>query len=333
MTRLPACLLAAQVVLALALAPCYALVGLTVDWRSAMPLAAAHALVANVWWYLRRYDTHPTKWIFRDVILAAGALLLPTNILSPAQYAAVAVQRPFIDASLARADAALGIDVSRLAAWTAAHPMVSATLSACYGSLSYQFLLVLTVVGLRFRDRARLWEFVFHFQCCLIVTIAALAVFPAACAPAYFGFTPTIDQARVVTQIAALHAGTFTTVDFGALEGLVSMPSFHTAGALIVTWAFRDRWRWWVPLAVLNTGLIAATFMSGVHYFVDVLGAMVLCGASLLAYRGIIGRALPVQALSVQALSVREEAAAPTVAAGHRLPVPQWRPATHASTD
>ena len=43
-------------------------------------------------------------------------------------------------------DAALGIDVSRLAAWTVIHPQVSALLSACYASLTYQFFLVLAVV-------------------------------------------------------------------------------------------------------------------------------------------------------------------------------------------
>ena len=38
--------------------------------------------------------------------------------------------------------------------------------------------------------------------------------------------------------------GSMTTVPWDNLEGLVSLPSFHTAGAAIVTWAFRQHpWR------------------------------------------------------------------------------------------
>jgi len=282
----PKRLIAVQACLAAAVAPWYAAYGLHIDWRSAALLPVAHVSLVAAWWYCRRrYSTHPGKSIYADVILATLVLLLVTNIASPAQYLAVALRRPLIDDWLVRADAALGIDVAALAAWTRSHPTVSLVLSACYASLIVQFLMPLLIVGLRDRDRVRLWEYVFHFNFCLIVTVATLAIFPAECSFTHLGFTPTIDQTRVITQISALRAGTFRTIDFGNLDGLVSMPSFHAAGAIIVTWAFRRRRIFFSMLTLLNAGLIAATFMSGVHYFVDILGAFALFGVSVAAFR------------------------------------------------
>ena len=66
------------------------------------------------------------------------------------------------------------------------------------------------------------------------------------------GFTPTIDQARVVRQIGALRAGTFHVIDFTDLEGLITMPSFHAAGAMMVTWAFRRHRAVFLPLVIIS---------------------------------------------------------------------------------
>lgn len=58
------------------------------------------------------------------------------------------------------------------------------------------------------------------------------------------------------------------------------MPSFHTAGALIVTWACRRSWMLY-PLAAVNVLLILATFMSGAHYVVAVVVTVPLVAASI----------------------------------------------------
>jgi len=314
----PKRLIAVQACLAAAVAPWYAAYGLHIDWRSAALLPVAHAALAGAWLYCRRrYSLHPRKSIYADVILATLVLLLVTNIASPAQYLAIALRRPLIDDWLTRADAAVGIDVEALATWTRSHPAVSLVLSACYASLVVQFLLPLLILGLRDGDRRRLWEYVFHFNFCLIVTVATLAIFPAECPYTHLGFTPTIDQSRVITQIGALRAGTFRTIDFGNLDGLVSMPSFHAAGAIIVTWAFRRRRIFFSTLTLLNTGLIAATFMSGVHYFVDILGAFALFGVSVAAFR----------------LFSRAAVATPIAPSAAGWPPPRWPRAARTSPD
>jgi membrane-associated phospholipid phosphatase len=76
-----------------------------------------------------------------------------------------------------------------------------------------------------------------------------------------------------------------TVVRFNDIEGLVSFPSFHVAGALLVTWAFRHRQRIFIPLIVLNTGLALSTVITGEHYVVDVLAAVTLVAVSVALYR------------------------------------------------
>ena len=146
--------------------------------------------------------------------------------------------------------------------------------------------MLLTVLALAvLRERERLWEFAFHFHLCLIPTIAALAIWPSVCPPAFYGFSPTIDMTQVLAQIQGFHDGTMTVVSFKELEGLVSVPSFHVAGVLLVTWAFRHRRPVFFGLIALNAGLTLSTVITGVHYAIDVVAAVPLVAASIAAYR------------------------------------------------
>lgn len=273
-------------ILALALtAPFYAAYGLSVNWQSVLPAIGAPALLIVLWVHYRRYPGSERETVLPDVALATVLILTLTDILSPAQYLAVAVKRPLVDPYLAAADTFLGVHVPSLAAWTRAHPTVSELLTLSYFTLLPQFALPLFVLGVYYRDRERLWEYVFHFHLCAIVTVASLAIFPAACAFTFYGFESTINQARFVEQFAGFRDGRLTVIDFRNLEGLVSMPSFHAAGALMVTWAFRRRLVFLIPLVVLNSMLLAATVMSGAHYLVDLLATVAMALVSLGAYR------------------------------------------------
>jgi hypothetical protein len=95
--------------------------------------------------------------------------------------------------------------------------------------------------------------------------LAALAVFPAAHAFQFYGFESTIDQTRLIAHFNGVREGVFNTIDFDDLEGLVSMPSFHAAGGIFVTWAFRDRVAVASAVGLLNLGLMAATVLTGAH--------------------------------------------------------------------
>jgi membrane-associated phospholipid phosphatase len=258
--------------------------GLTVEWSTVWFSALLLGVILVAWLNFYFVPGARKEWFVAEVLFVALLLAGLTNAVVPLQYGAVAMGSPYADPWLAAADARMGVHVATLAAWTRAHPATSLLATFTYATFLPQ--LVLTVFALAaLRERERLWEFAFHFHVCLIVTIAALAIWPAVCPPAHYGFKPTIDMTRVIGQIKGFHQGTMTVVSFDDLEGLVSFPSFHVAGALLVTWAFRRR-RWiLIPLAVLNCGLMISTFVTGVHYLVDVIASVPLVAGSLAAYR------------------------------------------------
>jgi hypothetical protein len=277
--------LVASQALCLALtAPLYPMLGLSFDWKTAPPLILVDAGVFLTWLYLFRAPGKPREWIVAETLFAFLLMLTLSHILAPAQYAAVALKRPLIDPLLAGADAILGVHVPDLAEWVRAHRIVAKTLTFAYFTLLAQFVLITPALGFVARDRAALWEFMFHFHLCAIVTVVGLAVVPAACAFQYYGFESVIDQARFIRHFNGFRAGSLTVIRFNDLEGLISMPSFHVAGALMVTWALRRHRVMLVPVAIANTGLVAATFLTGAHYFVDVLATLLLLAASVAAY-------------------------------------------------
>jgi membrane-associated phospholipid phosphatase len=153
-------------------------------------------------------------------------------------------------------------------------------LQTSYYSLAAQFVAPLAILGFYYRDRDALWEYTFNFHICLVITLAGLALLPAACAFTYYGFESLIDQTRFIAHFEALRAGTFKTLQLRELEGLITFPSFHVAGGLMVTWAFRRYRRMFLALAVLNALMIASTVLLGPHYAVDILASLVVFAAS-----------------------------------------------------
>jgi hypothetical protein len=259
---------------------------LTVQWTSLGATLFGDGLVVAIWVYLY-FDApgRPRTWILAETMAVLVLIITLSQILCSMQYPAAALGRPLIDPILASADAILGINVESLAQWTRAHPTVSDALSQAYFTLLWQFALVIPALGILLRDRDALWEYAFHYHFCLLVALAAFILWPAACAFQYYGFESTIDQTRFIHHFNALRDGSMTVVRMNDIEGLVSVPSFHVAGALMISWAFRRRVLILVPVTVVNCALIAATFMSGAHYVVDALLSLPLFAASIFVYR------------------------------------------------
>ena len=69
------------------------------------------------------------------------------------------------------------------------------------------------------------------------------------------------------------------------MEGMITFPSFHVAGALLVTWAFRRYPVWGVGLGVINVLMIVSTVMTGAHYVVDVIASFGVFGCSVWLWR------------------------------------------------
>jgi len=283
--RLAQCLLILQAVILLADGLAYARLGLSFRWSPHGTIAAISlALILGLWIYFHLEPGPASDAVTAEGVFVVFLVMLFSAIASPAQYAAVAAGWPYADPWLAAADASMHVDVRALALWTNAHPVVARGLWVGYQSFLPQVLVtMLGLIALKRRDR--LWEFAFHFQICLTMAVAALVLWPAMCPPAYLGFASTIDMSHLIGQIRGFHDGQLRAISFDELEGLVSFPSFHVAGALAMVWAFRGIRRVQWPLIAVNVVLVLATFLTGVHYLTDVLGALPLFALSLVAFR------------------------------------------------
>jgi hypothetical protein len=251
------------------------------------------SVLLAAWAYFYSWPGRANEWILAESAFLLFLFLLFGSIGPPSQYVAVALNRPLIDPWLAAADAHVGVDVPALTAWTGTHPAVANALRYAYVTLLPQLFLPIAVLGPLLRNRRHMWEYAFHFHFCSVVTLAALALFPAECPFTYYGYECLVNMARFIRHFHGFRDGTLTVIRFDDIEGLISFPSFHVAGAAMVTWAFR-RHRWFfIPLLCLNTALTAATVMLGIHYAADLVATAVMFGASVIVYRRWGERLLP----------------------------------------
>lgn len=273
-----------QLCLFLLTAPEYADHGLEIDWMSGLKsgtLIFPLALFA-LWLHYRKKGPERSIGGFLLAMLLIKSVSILTAIT---QYQVVAMQSPLVDPYLAEADAFLGIWVPEITAWGRAHPKTLQFLGICYLAMIPEIATAVLLLAMLWRDWLRLWEYVFHFHFCLIVAVLILSLFPAEGVFTYYGFTPSIDWTRFSEQFHGFRSGQMRVIHLDDLEGLISMPSFHATVGMMVTWAMRGRIPYLAVFGVLNLGLVACTVVSGSHYFVDLVAAALLFGASLLLFR------------------------------------------------
>ena len=283
--RLAGLLLALNCGVLVATVPFYRSFGLVLDWGTFVPTVAAIGFAAIGWFAHRSTPGRPSEWPIAESFVAFSLIALLFSVVTPAQYLAVALNRPLADPWLARLDALMGISVPDAVAWTRVHPRLVTILVIAYYSLALQFIAPLVILGLCYRDRDALWEYTFNFHVCLIITLIGLVFFPAMCAFSYYGFESLIDQTRFIQHFDAVRGGRFKLLQLRELEGLITFPSFHVAGGLMVTWAFRS-YKWMgFTCFILNTLMIASTVLLGPHYAVDIIASALVFAASVWLYR------------------------------------------------
>jgi len=263
----------------------FALARLTVDVSNNpwLPLAITGLLAISFFYRYRRPDPHLCA-----VTEAAAQMLLILLFGILLTYAALTTNFPYRDAELYAIDGALGLDRRAYLDFINSRPLLAELSGYCYQSLLPQFALVPMLLMIANQlPHLRWWMIAFGLA---LITTSAISIFmPAVAAFVYLDLTPQV-YANVastvythVPTLEALRAGTLHSIKLDNLEGLVTFPSFHTAGALMFIWALRTvpfvRW----PAVALNIALIAATPIDGAHYFIDLIGGAAVAFAAIAA--------------------------------------------------
>ena len=85
-----------------------------------------------------------------------------------------------------------------------------------------------------------------------------------------------------VSEVALLRDGSLRVFDIANAQGLVSMPSFHTALAVLFPYSFRQLRLLFLVALPLNAVMILSNPTQGGHYLVDVITGLLLSALTIL---------------------------------------------------
>jgi hypothetical protein len=233
-----------------------------------------------------RYEPIAVKLRYAVVseTVAWCALLLcfvsSTCILS---YLCVSINAPLVDSSLVRFDRALGFDWPAVYRWVQSHHEVQRILAFAYVSGEWQLIAIPFILGLSGRCED-LSDFFFLLVLSSILLLIISTPFPATSAFVHFKVADQ-NAASTVSDFAILRDGTMRMFDLTNTQGLVSMPSFHTALAVFFMYSLRR-----IPLLfglamLLNVTMIVSTPTQGGHYLADVIAGLILSAMTIQSLR------------------------------------------------
>jgi PAP2 superfamily protein len=206
-----------------------------------------------------------------------------TCILS---YLCVSLDAPLVERSLIAFDRSLGFDWPVVYQWVLAHPHVFRVLEFAYASGQWQFIAVPVFLGL-FGTREELPTFFFLLAIASGYLLLISTPFPATSAFIHFNVNDNAAKA-MVSDFGLLRAGSLKVIDLANAQGLVSLPSFHTALAALFAYSLR-KVPWLVCIAVpLNVIMILSTPTQGGHYLADVIAGLLLFVLTLFTYNAMV---------------------------------------------
>ena len=216
-------------------------------------------------------------------------------------YLLASTGAPWADPWLDRFDRAIGFDWVGVNRYVAGHPWLAWALRAGYQSFVWQPLVVIALLSFQMSHRL-LQLFMIAWTLSLIVTLLGLAAAPAQSAYIFYGATQSglpdlsahVSNSQFST-LESLRSGGMRNLLDDELFGLVTFPSFHTAGAILFAWALWPlRWLRWLAI-FLNALMIAAVPVIGAHYLVDVFAGLLVALAAIQTTYAIDRRAEPRQ--------------------------------------
>jgi hypothetical protein len=216
-------------------------------------------------------------------LIGALFIVLAFTALRVLNHLTMSIPFPLADDGLARLDAMLGLDWLTYAKWVAAHPLIVTAFGLAYTGLALVVLAAFVALWVAGRiDRAK--EFVrLVFSTGLAATVIG-AAFPAKAAMDRFAslplrgiFGPTAGVYHL-PYLQSLRSGLPHVLNLHELPGMVVIPSYHTACALLIMYACRGIPILQVLAIFYSVVMIASTPIMGGHYFIDLI-----CGGILVA--------------------------------------------------
>ncbi len=211
-------------------------------------------------------------------------ILLALACLRILNHLTMSIAFPFADQMLENWDVALGLDWMAYFRFIESVPFLKPPLETAYllfDAACFAGFILLVLCG--HFQRARFFCEVFLITATISISIGFL--FPALSAPIhYFGMVETlpgfdtVPGAYHLEHMMALRTAEAPVINLFSVPGLVTFPSFHTAGGILLIICFlRTRLVW--PVAAYSLTMIASAPIYGGHFFIDQIAGALLAVA------------------------------------------------------
>jgi hypothetical protein len=231
------------------------------------------ALFCGAAWLVRRGRPNFVKVSAARVFRPSAQILLIMMVIAPLSYLIESLRMPLIDDSLRAIDTALGFNWQNLTSFILDHSAISLVLAVAYSSILWQTVIVLTICSVGARPRES--EFVQYYALSAIICVVVRGMLPALGEPAPLSTFPM--------EFARVRSGHWEILDYGAMQGLVAFPSFHTAFAIICVYTVRHSLPALFGVGALNLLMLLSIPTFGGHYLTDMIGGAAVAVASILS--------------------------------------------------
>lgn len=200
---------------------------------------------------------------------------------------------PYRDTLLASLDRAIFPFLSwpHLARAAGGNAELMAGMCWIYSTLLWQPF-VLAALLAAFGRLDRLWQFVHAWALALVACVIIFALMPALTAYVHYGFAATDTPFLTVNAgwrpaeiIDDVRSGAIRELGVRQMAGLITFPSFHAAGAVLLAWGFRRVPLLGIAFVALNVTMLATIPVIGSHYFVDVIGGVAVAALAIAGSR------------------------------------------------
>lgn len=167
-------------------------------------------------------------------------------------------------------------------------------MSVAYSTLAWQPVVLIGLLAIG-RHQRMVQTFVLAWSIALFATLAISPFTPALGNFLHHGIAQADYPAIRVTaawgfaeNFAAMRSGTSQLITRESLDGLVTFPSFHTSGAVVLAMGWSAIGKARAAFCLLNAAMIVSAVLIGGHYLVDVLAGIVIALAAWLAAQGLL---------------------------------------------
>jgi PAP2 superfamily protein len=252
-----------------------------------VPLWAGAALVLG--FYTRAAFPRAVRLqCFVEAVFVSVVLGVSLACLS---YVGAAADLPLRDGDMIWIDRHLGFDWLAIMSTLDHSSRLLGVFNGAYATFTAQ--LVGAALALLIAGRMRELERFFIIFACASIAAEVLSVLLPTLGPIWaladhtrFTNLPTLGR-TTAEIVLALRDKTLGTIDFEAVNGIISFPSMHAAVAIIVPYALRWNKLIFPPIAALDAVMLVSAVPSGNHYVADVIAGVAVAVFAIASGRAI----------------------------------------------